>query len=130
MGSKSASGGVGALPGTERVVIVGENNRNLQVMTEALAGYSVTAATSPEQLNPVLSGALPASLVVVDTDAVTEDVQALVERVLDEEIEVVLLSEEPSPEGRNAAASVDQLMYREKPLRSTDLRGMVSGAVN
>ncbi|MFB6220674.1 MAG: hypothetical protein ABEH90_04475, partial [Halolamina sp.] len=63
---------------------MGENSRNVALMTDALAGYTVTAAMSPEELNPVLSGALPAKLVVVDTDTVSDDIIALVETMLDQ----------------------------------------------
>lgn len=130
MGSKSVAAGVGAPSATERVVVVGSNDRNVALMTDALAGYEVTAATSPDELDPVLSGALPANLVVVDTESVSEDVTALVERVLDEDIEVVLLSEEASPAVRTDAAAVDGLAFREKPVRSADLRTMVGDALN
>lgn len=126
MGSKSASGGVDPLSGRERIVVVGENRRNVTLMTDALAGYALTTVTSPEQLTPVLSGALPAGLVVVDTDTVSDDVTVLVETLLDEAFSVVLLAEEASPRIRQAAAETEGLTFREKPLRSTDLRTVVS----
>lgn len=74
---------------------MGENSRNVDLITDALAGDEVTAATTPEELNPVLSGSLPAGAVVVDTETVTEDVTALVESVLDRDLPVVLLSQDP-----------------------------------
>lgn len=128
MGSTFASGGLGTLPETDRVVVVGENSRNVDLMTDALAGYEVTAATSPEELNPVLSGALPAGLVVVDTDSVTDDVVALVETVLDADLPVVLLAEESSPVLRREAAETEGLVFREKPVRSAALRSVVGEA--
>lgn len=130
MGSKSASGRVGALADTNRVVIAGESSRNVELMTDALAGYEVTAATSPEELNPVLSGALPAGAVVVDTETVTKDVTALVDSVLDRELPVVLLSREASPAVREDAAATEGLAFREKPLRSADLRTAVREALD
>lgn len=130
MGSTFSSGGVGTLPETDRVVVVGENSRNVGVMTDALAGYEVTPATSPEQLNPVLSGSLPTDLVVVDTHTVSDDVAALVETVLDRELSVVLLANESSPAIRRAAAGTEGLTFREKPVRSAALRSAVGATLN
>jgi DNA-binding NtrC family response regulator len=130
MGSKYASGGVGALADTNRVVVVGENSRNVDLMTDALAGYEVTAATAPEELNPVLSGSLPAGAVVVDTETVTEDVTALVEGVLDRDLPVVLLSQDAPAAVRQDAAATEGVEFREKPVRSADLRSAVRDAVN
>lgn len=128
MGSKSTSGGVGALADTNRVVVVAENSRNVDLMTDALAGYEVTAATAPEELNPVLSGSVPAGAVVVDTDTVSDDVIALIDSVLERELPVVLLADEASPTIRRDAAATDGLTFREKPLRSPDLRATVADA--
>lgn len=125
MGSKSASGGVDSLSARDRIVVVGENRRNVTLLSDALAGYAVTTVTSPEQLNPVLSGTLPAGLVVVDTDTVSDDVTALVETLLDEALSVVLLAEDASPRIRRAAAETEGFTFREKPLRSSDLRTVV-----
>ncbi|GAB7093991.1 hypothetical protein JCM30237_11430 [Halolamina litorea] len=130
MGSKSASGGVGTLADTNRVVVVGENSRNVDLMTDALAGYEVTAATAPEELNPVLSGTLPVGAVVVDTETVSEDVIALIDGVLERELPVVLLAGEASTVVREDAAATDGLTFREKPLRSPDLRSAVGDALN
>ena len=130
MESKSASGGVGTLADTSRVVVVGENSRNVGLMTDALAGYEVTAVTAPAELNPVLSGALPACAVVVDTETVTDDVTALVEGVLQRDLRVVLLAGEASPGVREDAIATEGVVFREKPLRSADLRAAVRDAVN
>jgi hypothetical protein len=124
-GSKSASGGVDSLPGRDRIVVVSENRRNMAVMSDALTGYAVTTVTSPEQLNPVLSGARGAELVVVDTDTVSDDVTALVETLFDEALSVVLLAEEPSLQLQRAAGETERLTFRQKPLRTTDLRTVV-----
>ena len=107
-------------------MVVGETRRNVTGLSDALAGYAVTAVTSPAQLNPVLSGTLPADLVVVDTDGVSDDVTALVETLLAESLPVVLLAEHGSPRIRQAAAETEGLTFREKPLRSSDLRTTVS----
>jgi len=125
VGSKSAPSGLGTLSGGERVVIVGDNSRNVSLLSDALAGYAVTTVSSPEQLTPVLSGALSADAVVVDTQTVTDDVTALVETVLERGLPVVLLASESSPRVRHAAAGTEGLRFREKPLRSTDLRAIV-----
>lgn len=130
MGSKSTSGGVGTLADTNRVVVVGTNSRNVDLMTDALAGYEVTTATAPEELNPILSGALPTGAVVVDTETITEDVTALVDSVLDRDLPVVLLAQEASPTVREDAAATEGLAFREKPIRSADLRTAVSDALN
>ena len=130
MGSKSTSGGVGTLADTNRVVVVAENSRNVDLMTDALAGYEVTAATAPEELNPVLSGSLPTGAVVVDTETVSEDVIALIDGVLERELPVVLLAREASTTVREDAAATEGLTFREKPLRSPDLRAAVGDALN
>lgn len=130
MGSQSTSGGVGTLTDTSRIVVVGTNSRNVDLMTDALAGYEVTAATAPEELNPILSGALPTGAVVVDTETITEDVTALVDSVLDRGLPVVLLAQEASPTVRADAAATEGLAFREKPIRSADLRTAVNDALN
>jgi len=127
---KSTSGGVGTLTGTDRIVVVGTNSRNVDLMTDTLAGYEVTAVTAPPELDPVLSGSIPTSAVVVDTETITEDVTALVDSVLDRELPVVLLAREASPAIREDAAATEGLSFREKPIRSADLRTVVTDALN
>lgn len=130
MGSNATSGGVGTPPSSSRIVAVGTNSRNVDLLTDALTGYEVTPATEPADLDPVFAGAVAADLVVVDTETVDDSVTALVERLLAEDISVVLLAEEASPAVRTDAAAVDGLAFREKPVRSADLRTMVGDALD
>jgi len=129
MGSDVASGGGGAPSRRSRIVAVGTNSRNVELMTDALAGYEVTPATEPGDLDPVFAGAVAADLVVVDTETVDDGVTALVERLLDDELAVCLLAGESTPRVRESAGATDGLTFREKPLRATDLRRTVERAI-
>jgi len=125
MGSNVAPGGVGAPSGRNRIVAVGANSRNVELLTDSLAGYEVTPATEPAGLDPLFAGAVAADLVVVDTDTVDDGVTALVERLLDGEFEVLLMAGESTARLRESAATTAGLTFREKPIRTTDLRGTV-----
>jgi CheY-like chemotaxis protein len=130
MGSKSASGSVGALPESDRVVIVSENSRNAAMMGESLPGVSVDTVVPGEARDSIGASTSHVDAVVVDTDTVTEDVTALVEGVLNRELPVVLLSQEAPAAVREDAAATDGVEFREKPVRSADLRSAVRDAVN
>ena len=125
MGLNVAPGGVGAPPGRSRIVAVGANSRNVALLTDSLAGYEVTPATDPADLDPVFTGAVAVDLVVVDTETVDDGVAALVERLLDDELTVLLLARESTPRLRESAATTRGLTFREKPLRTTALRWTV-----
>jgi len=125
MGSDVTSGGVGAPSGRSRIVAVGENSQNVELVADSLAGYEVTPATQPDDLDPVFAGAVAVDLVVVDTETVDDGVTALVEQLLDDELRVCLLAGESTPRLRESAATTDGLTFREKPLRATALRETV-----
>lgn len=116
--------------GGRRVVVVGANSRNVKLVTDALAGYEVTAATRPAELDPVFAGATFADLVVVDTKAVDAGVSALVERLLGAGTRVLLLARESTPQLREGAKMTAGLRFREKPLRTTDLQSTVEEVLN
>lgn len=122
MKSNAGSGWAGPPLDSSRVVVVGDSSRNVKLMSEALAGYDVTAATSAADLNPVFAGAVAIDLVIVDTRSVDEAVAGLIECLADEEFPVLLLSGKPSLSVRETAAATDGMAFREKPLRPTDLR--------
>jgi DNA-binding NtrC family response regulator len=122
MGSNSTTGWMDSPPHSGRVVVVGDCRRNIEVMAESLSHYDTAPATSAGDLNPVLAGAVAADLVVVDTDEVDEPVTALLERLVDEEFRVLLLSRESTPRVRENAAATGRVTFREKPIRATDLR--------
>lgn len=125
MGSNVAPGGVGAPPGRSRIVAVGANSRNVELLTDSLAGYEVTPATEPADLDPLFGGVVTADLVVVDTETVDDGVTALVARLLDDDLEVLLIANESTPRLRENAATTAGLTFRQKPLRTTDLRETV-----
>jgi DNA-binding NtrC family response regulator len=104
---------------------VGANSRNVELLTDSLAGYEVTPATEPADLDPLFAGAVAVDLVVVDTESVDDGVTALVERLLDDDLEVLLMAGESTPRLRESAATTEGLTFREKPLRATDLRETV-----
>lgn len=109
---------------------MGDSSRNVELMAEVLADYELTEATSAGDLNPVLSGAVAADLVIVDTETVDDGVAALIEGLVDERFPVLLLSEETSPTVRENAEAIDDLSFREKPLRGADLRMTVDRLVD
>lgn len=130
MGSKPRSGWTAGPSGADRVVLAGSDDRNVDLMTNALTGYDVAVARTPADLDPVLSGAVQTGLVVVDTDDVTEDVTALVDAVLDRDVEVLLLASAASPTVREQVDRTPGLSFREKPIRDADLRTMVGETFN
>ena len=129
MGSKSVSGSVGALPESDRVVIVGENSRNAEMMGEALAGVAVDTVDPSEARDSIGTGTSHIDAVVVDTTSVTRGVTELVRDVRERGIPVVLLSENASPSVRRNAAGVDGMAFAEKPVRSEQFCGLVTDAL-
>ncbi|MFB6220675.1 MAG: hypothetical protein ABEH90_04480 [Halolamina sp.] len=99
-------------------------------MSEALAGYEVTPATSAADLNPVFAGGVGIDLVIVDTRTVDERVAGFVESLADGEFPILLLSEEPSPTVRQNASETDGVTFREKPLRPAALRTTVENVLS
>ena len=127
----NVASGKGKSPGDgRRVVVVGANNRNVELVADALADYEVTAATRPSELDPVFAGTMAADLVVVDTEAVDAGVSALVERLLGEGTRVLLLARKSTPQLREGAEMTAGLRFREKPLRTADLRTTVERTLN
>ena len=129
MGSKSASGSVGALPESDRVVIVSENSRNAEMMGESLAGVSVDTVAPGEARDSIGASTSHVDAVVVDTETVTRGVTRLVRDVGEWGIPVVLLSESASPSVERNAAGVDGIAFAKKPVRSEQFRGLVTDAL-
>lgn len=130
MGSNTAAGWTSVPLDTSRVVVVGDSSRNVELMAEVLAEYQITPATSAGDLNPVLSGGVTADLVIVDTGTVDAGVAALIESLVDERFPVLLLSEETSPTLRENAEVIEELSFREKPVRAADLCRTVDRILN
>ncbi|GAB7093990.1 hypothetical protein JCM30237_11420 [Halolamina litorea] len=129
MGSNCTSVSAGALADTDRVVIVGDNQRNAEMMGETLAGVTVATATPVGARDRLGSGPSLVDAVVVDTETVTRGVTELVRDVREQGIPVVLLSGDASPSVRRNAAGVDGMAFEQKPIRSDQFRELVADAL-
>lgn len=126
MGSKTVSGWATGPRAIERVALISTNERNVDMMAEALPDYDHVVATEPSDLNPVLSGAVETGLVIVDTEAVTEDVTALLRSLHERDLPVLLLARNVDASLREQVAETSGMAFKEKPIRADDLRTFVA----
>lgn len=122
--STATPASVGALAEGGEVVIVGENSRNAEILSESLSGHDVSTVTDTTELDMRL-GENAVDAVLVDTERVSDAVVDLVRSVLDRSISVVLLSKQSSPRIERSAATTEGLTFAEKPVRSDELRAVV-----
>lgn len=126
MGSKSVSGWAAGPPTIERIALISTNERNVEMMAEALPDYDHVIATRPSDLNPVLTGAVETGLVIVDTENVTEDVTALLRSLHERNLPVLLLAKDADATTREQVAKTSGMAFKEKPVRADGLRAFVA----
>lgn len=126
MGSKSVAGWAAGPRAIERIALISTNDRNVDMMAEALPDYDHVVATEPADLNPVMSGSVDTGLVIVDTENVTDDVLALLRSLHERELPVLLLARDAEASTREQIAKTPGMAFKEKPVRADGLRTFVS----
>jgi DNA-binding NtrC family response regulator len=128
MGSKSVSGWAAGPRAIERIALISTNERNVDMMAEALPEYDHVVATKPSDLNPVMTGSIETGLVVVDTENVTDDVTALLKSLHERELPVLLLAKNIDASLREQVVKTRGMAFKEKPVRADGLRTFVAEA--
>lgn len=109
------------------MLAVARNPANLKLLAEALEGYgrTVRTASEPEELEGAAGWADELALALVDADGYGDELWALVEVLVEEDVPVIVVAKVRDEELQQKALFHNATLVLEKPLRPGNLKAVI-----
>lgn len=109
------------------MLAVARNPANLKLLAESLEGYdrTVRTASDPEELEGAAGWADELELALVDADGYGDQVWALVEALVDEDVPVIVVTKVRDEGLQKKALFHNATLVLEKPLRPGNLKAVI-----